>query len=391
MLKKPSLKTGNFVGAAQKPLSRSLRVYQKIAIVFVVVALMLLLAVLYLSISQANINIVPNPQVISANVSAEIASNVSSTSQIEGMVIQKTVEKAKLFQLPEEGATPVESKSGGMVTLINETNSDQPLVATTRLLSEEGVLFRIDEAVTVPANGQVETIAHADEVGSTGDVGPTQFTIPGLAESKQSTIYAVSVESMTGGVSYIRVLSQADLDQAKKDLSAEILEEAKQMLREESAGAGFDGESFSVDILTQTSDTEPGTESGSFTISVTARATGVFYSLESVAKYAATSLYGQVQKGFQVTSANEDGAQVTLQSVDAERAVATVNVYLDGFMIIAQNNEIFDKDKFTGKSPKEVVTVLESSDAISEVSVSFTPFWLKRIPTLKDHIKINIE
>lgn len=378
-------------GAGNKPLSRSLRIYQKVAIVFVIIAVLLLLAVLYLSISQAVISITPNPQVVSSTIAAEIATDPGAINQIDGLVVQKTVTKAKEFTLPEEGGTAVESKAGGTVTLINETNIDQPLVATTRLLSEEGVLFRIDNAVNIPANGQIETVAHADEMGASGDIGPSQFTIPGLPASAQEVVYAVSVEPMTGGVSYVRVLSQDDLDQAVADLSDEILAETKDMLREQAAGAGYDGEAFETQVVEQVSDTEPGTETGSFTISVTARVTGVFYPTSGVAEFAQANLLNQASDGFVVTSVKEDGLQVTVQSIDTERSVATVSIYLDGFAVIAQNNELLDKDRFTGRSANEIVTMLEAADSIENAAVSFTPFWLKRVPTLKDHIKIIIE
>ncbi len=377
-------------GAGNKPLSRSLRIYQKVAIVFVVIAVFLLLAVLYLSISQATVKIVPNPQVVSSTISAEIATDASAVNQVDGLVIQETVTKAKTFQLPEAGSTAVEDKAGGIVTLINETDIDQPLVVTTRLMSEEGVLFRIDKAVLIPANGQIDVMAHADEPGQSGDIGATQFIIPGLPGSSQEVVYAVSVDPMVGGVSYVRVLSQEDLDQAVKELSDEIMEETKEMLREQADGSGYDGESFEVEVVEQVSDTEPGVETGSFTISVGARVVGAFYATSSIAEFAQANLLNQASDGYIVTSISEEGLQVTVQSIDADRGVATVSVYLDGFAVIAQNNELLDKDRFSGRSASEIVTMLEESDAIESASVLFTPFWLKRVPTLKDHIKVEI-
>ncbi len=391
MAKKPTLKTGHFADAEQKPMSRGLRIYQKIAILFVFIALFLLLAVLYLSISHATINLVPNAQVVSSTVSVEVATNASSVGQIEGLVIEKDVAQAKEFWLPEEGATAIEAKAGGTVTLINESSADQPLVATTRLLSEEGVLFRIDEAVVVPAGGEIETMAHADQAGISGEIGPTQFTIPGLAESKQAEIYAVSVQKMTGGVSYVRVVSQNDLDEAGDALADQVLEDTKEILRGEAEGAGFTGEAFSIEVIEKKSDTEPGTETGSFNISITAKVTGVFYNTADLENFAKTSLYNQTSSGFQVTSVKEDGLQVTLQSVDQDRGTATLSAYLDGLAIIASNNELLDKSRFTGRSAGEVVALLEASDAVKSASVTFTPFWLKRIPTLEDHIRIVIE
>lgn len=391
MHNKPVLKTGNFADPVQKPLSRGLRIYQKIAILFVFVAFFLLLAVLYLSISQATVTITPNPQVVSTTVSAEIATNASAVGQVEGLVVQENVTKAKIFWLPEEGATALEAKAGGSVTLINETDADQPLVATTRLLSKEGVLFRLDQGETIPAKGELEVVVHADKPGILGEIGPTQFTIPGLPDSKQSVIYAVSVEKMEGGVSYVRVLSQADLDQAGDALKDEVLEETKELLRSRVTDTNVDGEMFDVEIVERKSDTDIGKETGSFTISLTARVTGVFYKSEDLASFAETSLYNQTGQGFQVSSVKKDGLQVTLQSVDPDRGVATINAYLDGFALIAQNNEMLDKAKFTGRSAGEIITLLEATDAIQNVEVTFTPFWLKRVPTLQDHIKVIVQ
>ncbi|MDP2631505.1 MAG: hypothetical protein Q8P30_01910 [Candidatus Uhrbacteria bacterium] len=378
-------------GAAQKPLSRSLRIYQKIAIVFVVLSFLLLLIVLYLSVSKATIKITPNPQVVSSNVSIEITANPSGIGQVNGLVTEESFSKAEIFYMPEEGASAVEGKAGGVVTLINSTGSDQPLVATTRLLSEEGVLFRLDEAVTVPAGGEVDAIAHADKEGLAGEVGPTQFTIPGLSASLQEVIYAVSIDSMTGGVEYISVISQDDLDQAATDLEAEILEGAKLKLQEAVDVAVYDGAAYLTEVAEKISDTEPGTEAGSFSISIKMNVTAVFYSSSLVAEAAEKGLYSEVPTGYEFARVNEEGLQVSIQSVDTSSGVATASVYLDGEAVISSVSDVLDKERLIGRSSGEVKTLLESFDAIDEVSVSFTPFWLKRVPTLADHIKIVVE
>lgn len=108
-----------------------------------------------------------------------------------------------------------ESRDGiatGVVTLSNRTASDQPLVATTRLLSDEGVLFRLRDATEIPAGGSVDATVYADEAGSAGNVGPSHFTIPGLPTSLQDDIDAASAVPMDGGVIQVGILSQADVD-----------------------------------------------------------------------------------------------------------------------------------------------------------------------------------
>lgn len=306
-----------------------------------------------------------------------------------GVVVEETFSKAKQFVLPSEGGTPVERKAGGMVTLINKTNSSQPLVATTRLLSEEGVLFRIDSATVVPANGQVEVMAHADTPGLSGEIGPTQFTIPGLPG--QDKIYAVSVDPMVGGVEYIRVLSEQDLNDALTSLQDEILLEAKPTVAQGVDRAVFPAEAYSVELLQRKSDTQPGTEAGVFTVEVTVEVVAVYYDPTLLTTYVEGSLSQHLSTGYAMDSVNRDGMQVTIEAANESRGEATLNVYMDGSATLSEHAEIFDKDRFVGRSPQEVVTLLSVSEGVKEVSVSFAPFWLKRIPTLKDHIMIDMK
>ena len=108
-----------------------------------------------------------------------------------------------------------ESRDGiatGVVTLSNRTSSDQPLVATTRLLSDDGVLFRLRDSTEVPAGGSVDAAVYADEAGSGGNIGPSHFTIPGLPTSLQDDIDGESAAPMDGGVIRVGILSQADVD-----------------------------------------------------------------------------------------------------------------------------------------------------------------------------------
>ena len=321
--------------AASKPLSRSLKVYQRIAVVFVVVTFFLLVAVLYLSVSRATITVVPTPKSVSISAPVRVVTAPDEDGELAGVVLEQSFSVTRLFTLPSEGATASEAKAGGMVTLINETANAQPLIATTRLLSEEGVLFRLDATTTVPAGGQIEAIVLADQPGLAGEVGPTQFTIPGLPQSLQADIYAVSVVPMKGGIAYKRVLTEGDINDAVATLTEALLAQAKEAFASQ-VDAAFDGQSFATEVTARSSDSAVGAEVSSFTATITLKVTGVYY------------------------------------DVDAD-------------------SQALAKDRFVGRSANEVLTLLNASDAIESVSVSFTPFWLQRVPTLTDHIRIVIE
>lgn len=374
-----------------RPLSRSLRVYQRIALGFVGITFLMLLAVVYLSVSRATITVVANPSVVATTASLAVVKNPVSEGQIAGSVGQTTLTNSRIFSLPQEGARAVEAKSSGIITIINNTGSAQPLVATTRFLSQNGVLFRLDTGVTVPANGQVTARITADQAGASGDIEAATFTIPGLAASLQDKIYGTSTVAMTGGVQYVRTLTDTDVADAKTALLADILNEAKTTLSNGlDANLAAQG-TYSVEEDSVTTDVPVGTETGTFSLTITATVTGVYYDSALVASYARSLLQKRVPEGFVLSSVSEQGVQTTVESANYATGEAQLSLYLDGTAVISADAPTLSKDRFLGRAPNEVFTLLRSSDAISDVAITFTPFWLQRIPTLKDHIEIIIK
>ncbi len=380
-------------GAGRKPLSRSLRMYQHIAVAFVVVTFLLLLCVVYLSVSRATIRIVADPKIIDVEAEITVLAEPIGDGQVQGLALETLVEKQRVFTLPAEGATQVEGQASGYVILINESAKDQALVASTRLISEEGILFRIQNYVVVPTLGQVEVFVKADSVGQGGEIGASKFTIPGLSVDQQTQIYGVSVAPMTGGVQYVRALTQADIDGAFTSLSEEILVAAKQELAAGIDRTELDGEVYYTAALPIPSEINAvvGDEVGSFSLTFTQSVTAVYYSKLAVQNYVERLLAQQVPDGFRVSLVNHQTMRTDIVNADFDQGTATLGVYLDGLAIISEDAQTLNKDRFVGRAPHEVLTLLRASEAIQDVSVSFTPFWLKRVPTLQDHIKIIIE
>jgi hypothetical protein len=377
--------------AGKKPLSRSLRLYQRIAVAFVVVTFLLLLTVLYLSVSRATIKIVANPKVVSVNAVADIVTTPDEEGEISGAVALKRFEKSQTFTLPQEGATAVEAKAAGTVTIINESGSAQPLVATTRVLADNGVLFRLDKAVTVPAGGKVTASVKADVAGKSGEIGPSHFIIPGLNATLQQKIYATSDSPMVGGVQFVRSLTEKDVSDAVTTLTEQILTEAKTALSEGVDRTVFDGESYFPNVVTKTTSVPVGTETGTFSLTLGADVSAVFYNKELVETYGNSLLRKRLPEGYELIKENTEGMQVKVEAIDTKNKEARISVYLDGTSRISEEAPSLAKDRFVGRAPNEVLTLLRSNEAVQDVSVTFTPFWLKRVPTLKDHIKIQIE
>ena len=142
--------------------SRIERYYSKIVIAFVVVAVVLIGLIVYFSFTKTTVTVTPTVQ--NSTVTIE-----SSLSELGGTLVLTDVSGTHDYTAIE-GTASKTGKASGTVTLYNKYTVDQPLIETTRLLSDTGVLFRTQETVTVPAGGQVEVPVAADQEGATGNI-----------------------------------------------------------------------------------------------------------------------------------------------------------------------------------------------------------------------------
>ncbi len=155
-----------------------------------------------------------------------VFSTTGEAGFLGGRIVE--IEKSGSNFFPATAKKTVDGQAGGKVKIINNHTADMSLIATTRLLSAEGVLFRLKNGISVPAGSFAETEVYADAEGAVGNIGASQFTLPGLSPIFQKLIYAESATAMTGGTVEKTFVSADDIDQAKtKLLGGFILEVQK--------------------------------------------------------------------------------------------------------------------------------------------------------------------
>ncbi len=366
----------------------SLGLYRRIAGAFVVLVALVLVVVLFVSTTRATIRVTPLATSVESGLVVEAGPDVLSETGVKGIVLTRQFEQAESFPVTQGEQKEVFGKAGGIVTIVNESDRTQPLVATTRLLSSGGVLFRLDEGVTVPAHGKVEATAHADQEGATGDIAPDRFTIPGLSTSLQSVIYATSIEAMTGGRRLVTVLTEEELSRAAGELETTMFEAAKTQLRAE-APEGF-AEAFESSVAAKTTDTTPGAETDAFTISLTLEVTGVFYDSDAVEKLSEQRLYAQLEKGY--VFQNLDAAPtVNVSAVNAQAGTAQLSIARRANMVVSLTHPLLQASGFVGLTEEDVRERLVSAGVASNVELDIFPPWIRTVPTLKDHIEVVIE
>jgi len=363
--------------------------YRRIALVFVFLVAAALLLVLYLATMQAVIRVQAVLTEIPSDFVVRTVEIATGEGEVQGEIHMGSLGRKKTVTLEGGTTREVESQATGRISLTNTTNAPQPLVKTTRLLTPEGVLFRLTEGVTVPANGTVEAEVHADQKGASGNIGPSSFTIPGLNEAKQKRITAVSAEPMVGGVERIAVLLQQDLDTAIETFKDELLEDAKAMLRHERKES-YEGEAFFLETRNQQVNAQAGDEVGAFDIELEIKVTGVFYDDQALEKIARRKLYGALGQGQEFVDLGEKDRKVTVQQVNAAQGAAAIHVSQTGRAIPSRTSQALEVGRFVGMSEEQVKTTLLQEGTALDVEVDFFPFWVRTVPRLKDHVYIEI-
>ena len=370
--------------------SPSLSFYRRLVIGFVGIVVLVLLTVLYFSTLKVTITVTPVSEDISTEFVVDIVPVPVSASEIKGIVATGSIGRTQTFVPTGEGSTEMDDIAKGMVTIYNTSSASQTLVKTTRLLTPEEVLFRLEEGVTVPAGGSVEAVVYADEVGALGNIAPTTFTIPGLSQSKQALIYAESTEVFTGGVRTIAVVTQTELDTAAETLKSTLVADALSMLRAQ-AGEENDGVALDVQVVEETYSIEPGTQAESYEVTLSLVVTAVFYDEEVLKEISEEQLYAEMGQGRQLVSTDEDGMEVSLEKFDVDLGNANLHVVLMGKVMTSRTSDALEIRRFVGMNEQEIQTLLLKEGVATQVRMYCFPFWVHKVPRFMDHVYLEIE
>lgn len=184
---------------------RPMRHFPYITLVVVVLIIAACVGALFY-FTTAKVEVTPNTLTASlqGNVFTAVAAS-TSTNAIPFQVI--TAKKIAMQSVQSSGTKQVSSAASGQITIYNKRRVAQRLINRTRFASPSGLIFRIHQAVTVPAAsggtpGSLTVNVTADQAGSQYNIGPSTFSVPGLAGTALANlVYAKSSSAMTGGAS----------------------------------------------------------------------------------------------------------------------------------------------------------------------------------------------
>ncbi len=362
------------------------RFYRTIAVTFLIVTLVLLGVIIFFTSKKANIVIVAKTDNKNINLEVEIGPEKDNNLTVVGLVT--TTKVSFRYAYSPTGNKTSDGIATGQVTLVNETGVSQTLVQTTRLLTPSGVLFRLSDRVSVPANGQITAEVYADQPGAGGNIGPSKFTIPGLNEDKQKVIYAFSDVAMTGGIKTVGVLSAEDIQAAKSDFTNKVKQEVEKNLGEDGT---FSQKLIFVPDGNIQVDTEVGKEVSEFNLSGTSTAVVVFYNKEDLRAILSREVASRVDTTMEkVLSLNKE-PQVTLATYDVVANKARLSVYQDILLTLDVNGEKLAVNNFFGKKKDEIERYVRGLSHVVGADVKFSPSWMRTAPSVPDKVQVVVK
>lgn len=365
-----------------------IRLYRRIALFFTLATFLILVCALYFSLSKAEIIVTPHKYLVNAEFNVNVEKVPLSENSIAGLVTEDTRSASMEFDIEGEGQVK-EGAAKGEVTIFNKMPTSQVLVKTTRLLSEGGILFRLSERVGVPANGSVTASVYADKAGESGDIGPTKFTIPGLSPSLQDKVYAVSEEAMHGGKVVIKTVREEDIDRAKNVLKEKTISEVKENLNK-----SFDetkGLVFWSEVLSEQINAKAGDEKERFEVGMKIKTLAVIYNRSALEEMAREKVNLVVPAGRAIKEVLLQDIKIDLVKYDSSSESAVIKVSVPANTVIKDDAEVLNKEQLMGLKKSDAKKYLEDFEEIESVEIKTRPFWLRRLPSTAERIKIYIQ
>ncbi len=371
---------------------------RRIAMPFLFASALIALFVFYITFSWATITIAPQPFSSTYVFSVAVHDSASSDQLPDGDGIQ-----GRIFSETREGDGDFSAsgvvdrgpvKARGTITIVNNYSKDQPLRATTRLLSSDGRLFRTQDFVTVPAGGKVEVAVIADKEGDIGTLPTDRFTLPGLWSELQSLIYGTTFERHVEDASRVASVTQDDIAKAGES----IAEASRRTFADELITRSRDARWTPLQAQTVvrhslesvTADAKVGDTKERFSARAKVRLEGVVYDVGDLKEHIKEQLAERSDPGMRFLDFTDADMRITLEEIQAGAPAVRANlaVTVDATQVVSAESLGVQKKRLVGKNAREIDDYFASFEGITDTEVKFYPFWVTRAPLFVDHIHI---
>jgi hypothetical protein len=298
-------------------------------------------------------------------------------------VIEATAQKNYAATGQEFG----DEEISGAVKVINNYNKSQALVATTRLLSPDNKLFRLKNAVNIPAGGQVTAEIYAEKPSADLAIGPTTFTIPGLWLGLQDKIYARSDKAFVFQQKIKKFVNPSDIQQATADIKNLLIANAQAEMAKQGGDWFYDTSEPAVVSFSA----KPGEALEEFTATAQGKIIAVSFSKDQAVKLAAAKLNLLIPDDKTLVGFKPEEINYSLESYNPQDGSATIRASFTGTMMLRSDATIINRDQLVNLTKDQIDNYLQNFPEIKTYQLRFSPAFIHKAPSLVDRIKIKIE
>lgn len=402
-------------------------------IFFGFLAVILILAGLWAWVSpKAQIVIKPTISVVPVNQNilvtlpdSTVPDENKNLPQVKGIFVQTEVAGTEVF--PASGRRYDLTNARGKVTLFNETSRPKFFIPS-RLSTKDGIIFRFEEDVTVPARTEegpgrmvVDVVAdeydeNGDPIGERGNIDAgTDLFFPALSSVSQELYYARANKGpLVGGSTLTHYFVQEEDFERIQDVLIETFRvrgteylRNEIISRSEREGKQYilmdDPRMLQHEILEiQFPEDLVGEEVQTFEVSGKLKLSGIVFDQSEVADFLAEKLrQTQDHRKILVTIDDKSASYRVLEAEELpEQRWVKLSVEMQGVEMLDIDSDTQEaqawresiKKEIAGKSLQQARSILTNYPEIEHIlDIRISPFWVEDLPDIFNQIDFRIQ
>jgi len=399
----------------------------------ILVSVLLLLAIAYIALPGATIYLTPKATILDPSFNITFLDYDKNRTYIESDAFNTIVIPTHVVDPPpftkniihsSTGKTSKGTKARGVITIVNLSGAPWELSAQTRFQTDSGLIYRIPDAVRVPAGrlnipGNLDVTAIADDfdannqvIGDRGNIGPAKFFLPGIKNPEnKKKLYAETKTGMSGGSTQtVKNISKEDVEaaisSAKKEVNVSAVDDLKKYLEQQNlinkTNFSILNDKHAMKISEPVVNVAPdliGKEADQFEITASYTVSGMSFDREDLISAMRDRLKSRVDPDKRILSISEDDISYKYLDQDDSAGRLRLTATMRAIQVYEldpekENGHRFIKkitDHILGMSTQEALEYLQQqTDEIARADVTTWPVWAPTIPTLADNIKFVI-
>lgn len=383
----------------------------KWAVGFLVVALLMAAALVFLILPKAEIVIVPKNDMLVRDLEISFGTAIKEPDSTK-LVLPATqiAEEVQLKKtLESQGKKEVGNRATGFVKIYNFTRSPLNLKAENTTLTLNGKNYslvndvsqlrptgykntktkEVDESTLVEA---LEIIAAEGGEGYNLPSGTRLEISNKVFGSKPQLLYAKTDSPIAGGTSrYLSIVSDQDISSAQEQLKKEALNQVQAKLKTQKLTLPDDA--WTLETVFFEADKTPGTQSPNFGAQAKFKISGLAIN-EDLLRQLIFGRINQTLSGNKTLGMEQENYQLIYKTkeLEAGNQLGVLSVHFQGRVWYNLNTSLDGVEKqLKGKSPEEANGILSENSEIERIDIVVSPSWQKRLPYLSNKIKILVQ